>query len=158
MTTFKDRPWSSRFDQLGDEAEARFETVCTDVLKLGYVRYGLNRPPLQMSQLPTRLRYTPDYLMSGKLIEVQGFGRDQVAKIKLDKLGALHWWNDVHPVELFLWDSKNERWAFVTLKQVDAEIASGRCELCAFPEGKAYFALDGQALFDVAVERLSDAA
>jgi hypothetical protein len=142
--SFKDQAWSSRFDAMGDQAEGVFEEVC----ELGFVRFGLNRPPLRMSALPARIRYTPDYLMSSKLVEVQGFGRDQVMKLKLDKWNCLHWWNSVHPVELFLYDSHNDRWTFVTLKQLDEWLANGEAELRSFPEGKSYFAFRASLLFD----------
>ena len=84
--SFKDGTWAQRFGALGDEAEQVFERVA----RYGWVRYGLNRPPLQMHRLPARIRYTPDYLMSNKFIEVQGLGRDQKLKLKLDKIGRAH--------------------------------------------------------------------
>jgi hypothetical protein len=145
--SFKDRGWSSRFDGMGDLAEAKFEEVAKSVLKRGFVRFGLNRPPLKMTALPARLRYTPDYLMTSRLVEVQGFGRDQTLKLKLDKWGALHWWNDVHPVELFVFDSHNDRWGFVTLAELDHLLANGEASLESFPEGKTYFAFPADALF-----------
>lgn len=142
--SFKDRSWARRFEEMGDEAEGVFEDVCDAQLKLKFVRYGLNRPPIQMHKLPARIRYTPDYLMSAKFVEVQGVGRDQTVKLKLDKWGALRWWNDVHPVELFVWDSHHERWCFVTLDQLQENIRA----VNQFPEGHAYFEYDADVLFD----------
>lgn len=151
MTTFKDESWDTRFKAMGDEAEGRFEAYATDVLGLGFVRFGLDRPPLKMSALPTRLRYTPDYLMSNYLVEVQGFGRDQVFKIKLEKLNSLHWWNDLHPVRLFVWDSTHGRSCMIPLETIAALINDGHATLASFPEGKAYFAIQGDDIFDLAL-------
>lgn len=143
---FRNQSWDSRFKAMGDEAEHHFEEYATNVLKLGWIRFGLDRPPLKMSSLPTRLRYTPDYLMSAEFVEVQGFGRDQTFKIKLDKLNSLHWWNDLHPVSLYLWDTTNEREGMVHLEDIDAIINDGAATLDSFPEGKAYFAIPGDLL------------
>lgn len=145
--SFRDESWAKRFDAMGDEAEAVFERVCAEE-NIGFVRYGLNRPPLRMSMLPARLRYTPDYLMSAKLVEVQGCGRDALVKLKLDKQGALHWWNDVHPVELFLWHTQSRRWGFVPLHAFDTLIECGKATLEKFPEGKSYFSYPFEKLID----------
>jgi hypothetical protein len=142
--SFKDGSWQQRFGALGDEAEQVFERVA----RYGWVRYGLNRPPLQMHRLPARVRYTPDYLMSNKFIEVQGLGRDQKLKLKLDKHGALRWWNDLHPVELFVWDSHHHRYCYLTMNEIDGLISSGQVELDTFPEGKSYFTFEAKLLFD----------
>ena len=146
--TFRDQPWEQRFAKMGDEAEGHFERYAEEALGLNFVRFGLDRPPLKMSALPTRLRYTPDYLMSNNFVEVQGFGRDQTFKIKLDKLNALHWWNDLHPVYLYVWDTTNERECFVHLFTIDLIINNGDSTLSAFPEGKAYHAIPGDLLFE----------
>jgi hypothetical protein len=114
------------------------------------VRFGLDRPPLRMSDLPTRLRYTPDYLMGKQFVEVQGFGRDQTYKIKLEKLNCLHWWNDLHPVYLYTWDSHKKRECMVHLFAVDEIINENRAELGHFAEGKAYFAIKGADIFEKA--------
>jgi hypothetical protein len=142
--SFKDASWERRFAEMGDEAEGVFEAVC----KRGYVRCGLNRPPLRMSDLPTRVRYWPDYLCSNKFVEVQGFGRDQRLKIKVDKWGAMHWWSDLHPVEMFVWDSHHRRYCYVTLAQLDALLGAGEAELKTFPENKAYFEFKGDVVFE----------
>lgn len=148
--SFKDRGWNSRFEAMGDEAEGVFEAVCEKHFHLGFVRYGLNRPPIRMSSLPARLRYTPDYLMSTKFVEVQGFGRDQLMKLKLDKWMSLHFWNSLHPVEMFLWDTTNSRWCFVTLDNLDELLAAGKAEIRRFTEGKTYLAFEADALFELA--------
>lgn len=150
MTTFRDQAWEHRFDKMGDEAEGHFEDYAERVLKKKFVRFGLDRPPLRMSDLPTRIRYTPDYLMGKHFVEVQGFGRDQTYKIKLEKLNCLHWWNDLHPVQMYVWDSHNKRECMTHLFTIDRLINDGHAELGHFHEGKAYFALRGDDIFECA--------
>lgn len=117
MTQFRNQPWNQRFKQMGDEAENIFEHVASTELGIGYARYGLARPPLNVAQLPPFIRYTPDYITSSYLVEVQGSGRDEIVKLKQDKLEALHLWAAVFPVKIFLWDRENGRW---TLQEVGA--------------------------------------
>lgn len=148
--SFKDQSWDQRFQKMGDQAEGHFEQYATEVLKLGYIRFGLDRPPLKMSMLPTRLRYTPDYLMSNMFVEVQGCGRDQLFKLKLEKLNCLHYWQNLHPTHLYLWDSHNKRECMVHLFDLDALINAGKTTLAAFPEGKAYFEIKADDVFEVA--------
>lgn len=147
--TFRDLPWEERENVLGDTAESQFEKWATSI-PLGFVRFGLQRPPLQMHMLPTRIRYTPDYLMSKKFVEVQGFGIDQTIKLKVDKANALHWWNDVHPVEIFLWDSHHQRSTLVPLSVLDSVLGSGQVELRTFSEGKPYFSIPANLVFGYA--------
>ena len=142
--TFRDQGWSERVTKLGDEAEQKF-MEWADKKGLGYVEYGLRRPPLRMYELPARIRYTPDFLMSKVFIEAQGFGRDNVAKLKIDKAGCLHWWNDVHPTYLFWWDSYHERSTFMHIQQFDQLLP--QAEIRSFSEGKPYYAVSGDLIF-----------
>lgn len=140
--SFKDRRWESRFEAMGDQAEAKFEEVCDR----GFVRYGLNRPPIRMSMLPEFVRYTPDYLTSKCFVEVQGFGRDQTFKLKVDKYQALVAWSAFHPVEIFIYDSYNDRSIQLTLDdvyQLWQDYGSGG----SFPEGKQYWSVPASAIF-----------
>lgn len=148
--TFKDKSFDERVAAggMGDEAEGVFERVFSK----GWARYGLNRPPIQMSKIPARLRYTPDYITTNKLVEVQGFGRDQLFKLKIDKWQALHFWNSVHPVDLFVWDTTNKRWCMIGLFSIDKLVE--QCgEIKHFPEGKAYMAIPGDDLFAAAHDK-----
>ena len=120
---------------MGDIAERKFEEESA----VKWVRYGLCRPPINMAMLPPQLRYTPDYLTAQGLIEVQGLGQDQTLKVKHDKLEALRWWNRVHPVFMFVYDSHKDRYSMLSLKDL-----AKRCRLSEteqFPEGKSYFAI-----------------
>lgn len=109
--SFKDRKWDNRFNLMGDEAEGIFE----EVYPYGKAKYGLSRPPVNLTQVPAFVRYTPDYLTAKGLVEVQGFGRDQTFKLKVDKYNALNEWHLQFRVDLFVWDTTNKRYGFVRL-------------------------------------------
>lgn len=110
MTAFRDRSWDQRLRALGDEAESQF-AVFAEGYPFGFAPYGLARPPIQVHKVPLKIRYTPDFITTKYLYEVQGHGRDRVVKIKDDKLEALEAWNDDMPVRLFLWCSTTRtRW------------------------------------------------
>ena len=98
--------------------------------------------------LPPFIRYTPDFLMSNTLVEVQGFGNDQLIKLKLDKYAALLTWDTIHPTNLFLWDSTNNRWAMLTIDEIQSSIADGEWEQDSFPEGKRYWKINADDLTD----------
>lgn len=138
--SFKDGSFSQRFGALGDEAEAVFE----EVYPAAWTRYGLNRPSVPMNKLPAYIRYTPDYLTSRGLVEVQGFGTDQTAKFKQDKLAALSQWHLAFRVDFFLWDSYQKRYGWLRLPDLMAVIRQRHA--ATFPEGKLYFALKADEL------------
>jgi hypothetical protein len=96
---------------MGDLAEAVFERVYPQ----GWFRYGLDRPPVQVHALPMFVRYTPDYGTSKGLVEVQGFGKDQRFKLKKEKYAALDQWHQQFRVDLFAYDSHNDRYGFMRL-------------------------------------------
>ena len=128
---------------MGDEAEARFEQLHNRK----FVRFGLNRPPLQVHRLPTFVRYTPDYLTTSGFYEVQGCGRDRLLKFKVEKLSALSLWDAMHPVRLWLWDAHGAAWADVSLEDAYRLIGiHGRMD--QFREGKPYWALPVDAIDD----------
>lgn len=106
--SFKNQKWDQRIETLGDPAETAFQEWA-DNLFYPYVRYGLNRPPIDMRLTPVKIRYTPDYLTNFGLVEVQGCGRDGLFKFKHEKLDALREWQQDCPVSLWLWNQpKNE--------------------------------------------------
>lgn len=112
MAAFKDQAFHDRVNRMGDECESVFE----DTYAAGFVRFGLNRPPLKMSSLPAVIRHTPDYLTTRGLVECQGHGGDQIAKFKTGKLQALSvWHHSIMRVDFFLWDSKFKRYGWVRL-------------------------------------------
>jgi hypothetical protein len=133
MSRFHERSWQNRYGAMGDEAESIFENVWPR----GWARYGLNRPPIQMQALPLHIRYTPDYITSTGLVEVQGFGNDQMFRLKVEKYQGLAYWAATWTVDFFLWDSKNKRHATVPFEDVGAILASA--EAGVYPEGKPYW-------------------
>lgn len=139
MSQFRDQDFATRFSKMGDQAESEFEAWATNVAKVGYSRYGLNRPPIQMWRLSCFVRYTPDYLMTKGLVEVQGFGNDQTFKLKHEKLEALVLWSHHDYVRLFAYDSTNHRAWMVPLADVVKAADAGDFTEGMFPEGKPYF-------------------
>ncbi len=134
---FADQSFDKRFNDMGDLAEGVFE----EWSPVNFVRFGLNRPPLAMWKLPPRIRYTPDYLTSDYLVEVQGFGRKQIVHMKLDKWQALLWWDrNVMPVHLFLHDSHHDRQLMFPIKKLRPLV--DKAEVRTFPEGNEYYAIN----------------
>lgn len=149
--TFKDRAFSDRFNKMGDEAEGIFEAVYPEA----FARYGLQRPPVNLNGVPAFVRYTPDYFTNKGLVEVQGFGRDQTFKLKVDKYEALRDWEVFAGwrVDLFVWDSANHRYGFVRLADLTRTIALVGTSawpvgwtIDTFPEGKEYYAIKAECL------------
>lgn len=132
--SFKDQKFASRFNAMGDEAEGVFEAAAST----NFQRYGLNRPPISMALLPPMVRYTPDYLMHDRLVEVQGTGRDRTCKLKIDKFQALLQWDLYFPTNLFVWDNVAKAHSEFRITEFPVELA----EMGAFPEGKPYFAVE----------------
>lgn len=145
MPQYKDEKWGEREKVLGDISETKFEEWC-ERNTLNFVRTGLSRPPLQMWKLPARIRYTPDYLLTKCYVECQGFGRDQKYKLKLEKWNCLWFWNNVHPVSLYVWDSHLKRECFIALTDF-ANILDSKCSIDQFAEGKSYMAVPADLIF-----------
>ncbi len=145
MTSFSDQMWETRVAAggMGDQAEARFESVYPN----GWVRTGLNRPPLQVWKLPMRERYRPDYMTSNGYVEVQGLGKKQTMALKIEKYNCLQAWHQIFPVDLFVYDAYYDRHTTVGLRQVDDWINLGKVQLRFFPEGKAYFLIPADVIF-----------
>lgn len=148
--SFHTLPFSARFQSMGDEAEGHFERICTK----NHIRFGLNRPPLNMSQLPERLRCMPDYLASDRFYEVKGMGRDDVLKLKVSDYQCLTFWHQIHPLTVWVWSSHRFAWAEPELIEIRALIDSGDVGLDVFHDGKAYFAIPGRLLNWTELERV----
>lgn len=143
MTAFKDRPFSGRFGQMGDRAEAVFE----EVAERGWERFGLKRPRLKVGDLPARIRHLPDYLQTRRFVEVQGFGPDQMLKVKLLKWDVLQFWNAVHPVVMFVYDSTNDRYTEIGLDRLN-QLLNSHGVMGHFDSDKAYMAVPASMIFD----------
>jgi hypothetical protein len=135
VTAFRDRSWSRRFAEMGDVAEQAFE----DNFKNGFVRMGFNRPRIQMHKLPTKIRYTPDYLASDGFYECMGCGNDGIFKLKVDKFFALTMWNADFDTYLWVYDQKNHRYAYIKIADLMVFVDAGRFKRGTFPEGKDYW-------------------
>lgn len=144
--SFSGQSWAKRLEGMGDASEGKFLEVA-EQLGRRPVRFGFDRPPFSIVKIAKKLRYTPDYIDDKGLIECQGFGRDQVFKLKVEKLSALAAWDAEHPVHLFLWDSAKKRYLLVALSAIQALIDSGSSSMGYFPDGKgkAYFAVPAAA-------------
>ena len=140
--SYAEQPFNKRLYAMGDIAEGKFE----EWSKNNFVRYGLNRPPLATWRLPERIRFTPDYLTTNCLVEVQGFGKKQIIHMKPDKWEALLWWDrTVMPVELFLYDSHNDRQLMFPIKKLRPFVDNA--EIGTFPEGNKYYAIKAQEVW-----------
>lgn len=121
---------------MGDEAETKFEELHPS----GFVRFGLNRPPISMGMLPPSIRYTPDYLTSHGLVEVQGVGRDRILKLKIDKAMALQQWHQMFKLQMFVWDTTRQEAKYMDWETLWGLLPS--MPIDHFPEGKPYWQLN----------------
>lgn len=137
---FHERHWNDRFGAMGDEAEGVFEAVWPR----GWARYGLSRPPIQVAALPLKLRYTPDYITSTGLVEVQGFGRDGMFRFKVEKYRSLVLWSADWHVDVFLWDKTKKRHTTVALEDIEAILNTAQADV--YPEGKPYWKIPAKEL------------
>jgi hypothetical protein len=141
METFRLKTFDERIKTMGDIAEQKFEEHAA----VQFVRYGLNRPKINMAHLPPEIRHTPDYLTTQGLVEVQGLGKDQILKVKHEKLEALQWWSKVHPLYLFIYDSYRERTYMMPFKELNKKCIMS--ETNYFPEGKPYYAMPSSLIW-----------
>ncbi len=137
MAQFHEQSFARRFGQMGDEAEKVFEAVYPQ----GFARFGLNRPPINLTNIPPFVRFMPDYLTAKGLVEVQGFGTDQIAKFKVQKLDVLRQWHRLFRVDFFLWDRTNLRYGWLRLNDLEEAMPWIHAELRSFHEGNQYWAI-----------------
>ena len=142
--TFSNKPRADRLDLMGDIAEEQFEATHTEP----YARWGLNRPDIAVRKLPAEVRYAPDYVTETRFIEVQGVGKDQTLRIKLDKYIAWHHWSKLMPVSIWVWDASRSEHLCVSLDKIDYLVGSGNGDWRQFPEGTAYLAIGLRELRD----------
>jgi hypothetical protein len=103
--SFRDQEFSARFTAMGDAAEQAHDDVFP-----AHHKSGLNRPPMKVGQLSPMLRCLPDRMKADGWTECMGVGRDQIIKVKIDKLIQLVKWSVVAPVHIFINDSHKKRW------------------------------------------------
>lgn len=133
--SFHEQSFQSRFGTMGDQAEAAFDQVFPKNHKL-----GLNRPPFSMSGMLLEMRYVPDRITRDAFVEVMGIGTDQTLKLKIEKFDALFAWKSIGPVDLFVYDSKHDRWWLAPITDwFRAVLLHGTLD--QFHDGKEYAAL-----------------
>jgi len=130
---FSDLSWKQRFEEMGDEAEGMFEKAYPEQ----FVRMGFNRPPFSIAKMPMQLRYTPDYCMEDRFVEVQGIGKAGL-KVKIEKLMGLQGWDALLPVYFFVWSRDKQKYTEFTLKELMKYTIGEKASLEAYAEGKPY--------------------
>jgi hypothetical protein len=103
--TFHQQSFMSRMGSMGDESEGQFELTHPGK----FVRFGLNRPPVNVRMLPPLIRAAPDYLTSFGFVECMGVGKDRILKLKISKALEMQRWHEIFKLQLFVWDSKDKR-------------------------------------------------
>lgn len=141
MGNFHAQNFGARYAVMGDPAEQMLERCVPRSAP-----FGFNRPPFSIQSLPIRLRHAPDRVAPECFYEATGCGRDQTIKVKQEKLSALLWWNDVLPVELFVYDMKKQRWGTLPIRTLQRWVTRGLLEHDRFqettaeePEGRLYW-------------------
>jgi hypothetical protein len=92
--------------------------------------------------------------MSKSLVEVQGIGRDQKVKLKIDKWYALMQWHhdtqnkDFEGVQFYVWDAHFQRETLFALTKFQDLLGAGKASIGFFPEGKGYFEFNAADIFD----------
>jgi hypothetical protein len=149
MTNFNDRPFKERFTFMGDTAE----NSVIEAHNGKVVRFGLDRPPFSLRNLPPHLRGAPDFLGGQFFYEACGVGHDQVVKIKRYKHEVQLWWNEMLPVLYHVFDPVNKRWVEFEATELQNAIDSGRVLSAQFPsDGVEYYAVDMEFIMTVAVD------
>lgn len=133
---FASQPWTERIETLGDPAEGAFMRWANRTGEPA-VRYGLNRPPVDMRRVPAFIRYSPDFLADRGLVEVQGCGHDGTFKFKHDKLWAISEWDAHLVVYWFLWNQPADK---------ELLIPHATLETLCFDNGDGLYRRDG--MFD----------
>jgi len=121
---------------MGDEAESVYEEVCD----VAFERYGLNRPTVKVNALPPFVRYTPDYITTNYLVEVQGFGSDNKVKFKSEKLSSMAEWHLIMPLKVFIYHRQTNSYSMVSFSELIGLLAMYG-EDGEFNDGKKYTAL-----------------
>lgn len=144
--SFANRPWVERLAKMGDESEGEFQRWAT-IERIKVVRFGYDRPPFNVGKQHLWVKARPDFESEDAWYEVKGVGRDQLLKLRFDKLEALRFWQLMKPlgVIIWVWDSHNKRSTFVDLPTLENVLKD--CEIEAFPEGHRYYAVPAERIF-----------
>ena len=128
---FAGKSWSTRFDKMGDDAEAAFERNSEE-----WCRYGILRPPFPVHRLPLSVRYSPDYIWAGNyFVEVQGCSPRKGVKLKMEKYVTVEsFWDPLLPVVYFFWDSTRCVHTVATQQQLRKLIKSDQATIGSFKD------------------------
>jgi len=139
---FNELPFAQRMEKMGDEAEGVFEAAHTE-----WARFGFDRPPFSIQNMPLVIRYSPDYVQETpmRFVEVLGIGRNGL-KFKLEKLRALSWWDVAMPVWLFVWSSHRQQHVELSLSELVRVIDKNEVPIDRFREGKTFFQIRSSLL------------
>lgn len=132
---FHQKPFEERMASMGDEAEGEFEARYDNV-----ARFGFNRPPFSIQNLPLHIRYAPDFIQAApqQFVETVGMGKNGL-KFKLEKLIALSWWDQTLPVVIWVWSTPRQAYTELYLSELQRLIERQEVPVGYFREGKAYF-------------------
>lgn len=139
--SYKDRDYHSRMADttFWEWSEKKFEEHTSwDWTPAGA---GLDDSPIDHYRYPVTLRHEPDYKAADGqsdpfYVEVQGTGKDQTYKFKLQKLEQLKFWNKIMPVWFWLWDETNDTFYIISYNRLMLLIAQGTAERGSFDNGK----------------------
>ena len=135
--SYYEQPFSSRFGRMGDEAEEAYISHVNPKA----IRSGLNRPELDVRQMPLNMRSAPDITDLTFYAECVGIGRDGTAKVRFDKFKALHVWSVLAPVKIFVWSSTKKVWWLMDFDDFE-EACHKHGEVDFFPDNhKPYWRL-----------------
>jgi len=122
--------FADRFKIMGDIAEGAFKRVAESE-GITVVEFGLKRPPIKrFTKLHAHVRTMPDYLCETNRLffcECKGCGARGV-KIKLESLEALQEWNKYHEVQVFIYNSKADKYVFVSMTELIEACANAKVD------------------------------
>lgn len=135
--SFHGKDFNQRFAAMGDEAEGVFEQVYPN----NWTRTGLDRPPIRLSDVPAKIRNTPDYLTAKGWVECQGFGNDGILKVKLAKLEACGHHHIDFRLDFFWWHSPSKEYGYSRWTEIAALVDKHEVEIKEFHDGPEYAAI-----------------
>ena len=100
-----------------------------------------------MTNLPSRLRYSPSYLTAETFIDVRDVRSDGVVRLDPEAYEALCWWDLLHPVVLFISDERTGRWCLEPISAVTDWVTSGQVEAVKGPGESTWWAIPADVIF-----------
>lgn len=115
---------------------------------LSYVRYGVDDPFVHADALPARIRHTPAYLTAEAFVEPIDLGPDATLRLEAEVYRALCWWNQVHPVVLFVHDATTGRWCLEPVSNLTRRFDGNGGRVTSRPDRRSRYALPAWLIFD----------